>query len=201
MTPGANRYRARSYTATMPQPQPAPLLRVLAILGAGLTALVLVAVLAYGIQLARAPRPVPQPTAAPAPQAVQPATLSQSAVAPTAADTIDGMSLDAFWARYQTATAWHVVAHTDDGWVYFCDGARNGGTYWRGCAGPGHCDDTLCSFPTQAAVEDFYNRLLTEYHVEGAAVLNPLGWTPPPAPLGARSGWNGQRALPPGDVK
>ena len=192
-------YRYR-YAAVAPRSQPAPLLRIAAIVGAVLTVAVVIAVLVYGVQLARAPRPVAQPT--PAAQAVKPAALSPAAVAPTAADTIDGMPLDAFWARYQTPTAWHVVAHTDDGWVYFCDGARNGGTYWRKCGASGHCDDTLCAFPTQAAVDDFYNRLLGEYHVEGAQVLNPTGWTPPPAPLGARSGWNGNRAaLPPGEVK
>lgn len=190
-------YRYR-YAAVAPRPQPAPLLRILAIVGAVLTALVVIAVLAYGIQLARAPRPVAQPTAAA--QAVQPAALSPAAVAQPA-DTIEGMPLDAFWARYQTPTAWHVVAHTDDGWVYFCDGARNGGTYWRKCGASGHCDDTLCAFPTQAAVDDFYNRLLGEYHISGAAILNPIGYTPPPLPMGTKSGWNGQRALPPGEVK
>lgn len=173
------RYRY-AHTPTHPRlswPHLAGALAAALLLGVGLFVLV------RGVHLSGLPRPAVNNALS------VPAALSPAAVQPKPAP-------DSLWTPFVTASAWHVVAHLDNGWAYFCDGDHNGGTYVRPCPGSGQCDDTLCSFPTQAAVEDFNDRLLSVYHVEGAIVLPPTGWVQSPAPLGSRSGWNGRRVNP-----
>ena len=173
------RYRY-AHTPTRPRlswPHLAGALAAALLLGVGLFVLV------RGVHLSGLPRPAVNNALS------VPAALSPAAVQPKPAP-------DSWWTAYQSPTAWHVVAYVGDaGWVYFCDGDANGGTYWKRCSGS-RCDDTFCTFPTEAAVDDFQNRLIETYHVEGAVVLPPTGWTPSPAPLGSRSGWNGKRVNP-----